>query len=154
MTINTLLIGAVGVVLSKYLNHKDIVIGMTTSGRGINLPGIEDMIGLFINTLPVRMDLSPKTTVLDYLAFLQKDIQELNEHGYVPLVDLLKWSSYGSDLFNVLFVYENYPIDESTYKESVIKVTKSKQIEKTEYPLSLIAHMMGNKYIDIILGIF
>ncbi len=142
LTINTLLVGILGIVLSKYLNQKEVVIGMVTSGRGINLSGIESMVGLFVNTLPVRM--SPiNRIVIDYLTSLQKEIQELDEHGYMSLAGLLKWSEYGKDLFNVLFVYENYPPAETLYNSEFF--IKSKNAQKIEYPLSVMAHTSHNK---------
>ena len=144
VTANTVLIGALGAVLKRYLNQEEVVIGMTTSGRSIDLPGIEDMVGLFINTLPIRMKFNGQTTT-EYLASLQEDIQELTEFGNVSLAKLQKLSGYGKDLFNVLFVYENYPVDNSSLE--MVEISESRCIEKTEYPLSVDAYLSGSKLI-------
>ena len=142
VTANTLLIGALGIVLKRYLNQDEVVIGMTTSGRNISFSGIEDMVGLFINTLPVRIKFDGQTAA-EYLVSLQGDIQELNEFGNVSLAKLQNLSGYGNNLFNVQFAYENYPVDYSLHK--MVEISESKGVEKTEYPLSIAAYLASNE---------
>ena len=84
-------------------------------------------------------------TTTEYLASLQEDIQELTEFGNVSLAKLQKLSGYGKDLFNVLFVYENYPVDNSSLE--MVEISESRCIEKTEYPLSVDAYLSGSKLI-------
>jgi surfactin family lipopeptide synthetase C len=76
LTLNTLIQGAVGAVLKTYTRQEEIVLGVTVSGRSIDLPGIEDMVGLFINTLPLRMSFNPKEPLLPFLHTLQKTTQK------------------------------------------------------------------------------
>jgi hypothetical protein len=99
LTLNTLLQGAVGAVLKTYTRQEEIVLGVTVSGRSINLPGIEDMVGLFINTLPLRMSLSQKN--LFFLSFIlfRRHTQKLNEYAYVSLAQVQSWSGIQSKPF-------------------------------------------------------
>ncbi|MFN7836071.1 MAG: condensation domain-containing protein, partial [Burkholderiaceae bacterium] len=139
ITLNTLLQGAVGKLLYHYVHQKKLVIGVTVSGRDIPLPGIEEMVGLFINTLPVRFNFSEKLTAREYLQKVQDWTQQVNEYSYTPLADVQSWANNAERLFDVHFVFENYPVEENTGdKEGSIQITGGKGVEKSEYPLTII----------------
>jgi surfactin family lipopeptide synthetase C len=145
LTLNTLLQGAVGAVLKTYTRQEEIVLGVTVSGRSIDLPGIEDMVGLFINTLPLRMSFNPEETLLSSLHTLQKSTQKLNDYAYASLAQIQSWSGMNQSLFDVLFVFENYPLDESTKASNCgFKIKDVKGIEKTEYPLTIMVGLESN----------
>jgi hypothetical protein len=111
LTLNTLIQGAVGFVLKTYTQQSEIVMGVTVSGRSINLPGIEEMVGLFINTLPLRISPSSEDNVLSFLTNLQEQTQKLNDYAYTPLAQIQSWSGINQSIFDVIFVFENYPIE-------------------------------------------
>ena len=140
LTLNTLIQGAIGFVLKTYTRQEEIVLGVTVSGRSIDFPGIEDMVGLFINTLPLRMAFNQREFLLPFLHTLQKTTQQLNEYAYVSLAQVQTWSGLNQSLFDVLFIFENYPLDESIETPSFgFRIKDIKGIEKTEYPLTIAA---------------
>ena len=140
ITLNTVVQGAVGIVLQTYTQQKDVVMGVTVSGRNIDLSGIEEMVGLFINTLPLKITYLSEETVLSFLNRLQEQTQKLNDYAYTPLAHIQSWVKAEKGLFDVIFVFENYPLEENTQRGDSDYVIKGvKGIEKTEYPLTIAA---------------
>ena len=93
LTENTVVQGALAVLLSSYSGSEDVVFGTTVSGRSAaRLPGIESMVGLFINTLPVRVRVSPDHSLVGWLTELQEQHVTLREYEYTPLFEIQKWS--------------------------------------------------------------
>src|SRR5215472_426547 len=111
VTLNTILQSAWAVLLSRYSGENDIVFGTTVSGRPPAIPGIEAMVGLLINTLPVRVQLSSDLSVANLLVQMGEIQQELRNYEYSPLVEIKKWSRLpsGKPLFESIFVLENIP---------------------------------------------
>ena len=112
LTLNTIVQGAWAALLMRYSGSDDVVFGATVSGRPPSLPGVETMIGLFINTHPVRARSSGVST-LAWLEDLQRRQVELRDHEQVSLSEIHAWSDVPPDrpLFSTLVVYENYPLD-------------------------------------------
>ena len=92
--------------------------GVTLSGRSIDLPGVEEMVGLFINTLPLKITSHPTEDTPTFLKNLQEQTQRLNEYAYTPLAQIQSWSGINQSLFDAIFVFENYPLDEEIYNAS------------------------------------
>ncbi|MEW6737506.1 MAG: condensation domain-containing protein, partial [Acidobacteriota bacterium] len=115
LTLNTLLQGVWALLLSRYSGDTDIIFGVTVSGRPAVLKGIESMVGLFINTLPIRMRISTEISCESFLKNLQDQQIELGEYEYSPLVEVQKWSELppGQPLFEYILIFENYPSDKS-----------------------------------------
>ncbi|NPU92067.1 MAG: non-ribosomal peptide synthase/polyketide synthase [Gammaproteobacteria bacterium] len=113
VTPNTLFQGAWGLLLSRYSGNSDVVFGVTVSGRPPELPGVEDMIGLFINTLPLRVRVDEDQAVAPWLQALQGVNLDLREFEHSSLVDIQGWSAFprGEELFDSILVYENAPFD-------------------------------------------
>ena len=111
VTVNTVTQAAWGLVLARYLGRDDVVFGSTVSGRPHDLDGVESMVGLFINTVPVRVRLRDEESVAAYLGRLQGEQAELLEHHYLPLTDIQRTAGTG-ELFDTFSVFESYPIDE------------------------------------------
>jgi non-ribosomal peptide synthetase component F len=111
LTLNTVIQGAWAILLSRYSGKSDIVFGTVVSGRAINLPGIEKMFGMFINTLPVRA-IVEDGIVVDWLRELQDLNFKLAQYPFVPLVNVHGYSEVprGQQLFNSVVVVENYPL--------------------------------------------
>ena len=111
LTLNTLLLGAWGVVLSRYAGTQDVAFGVTTAGRPVDLPGAELIVGPLINTLPLRVQVNPCESIELLLRQVQARQAQLLEYQYSSLVDVRRWSGLqvGSALFESTFVLERYP---------------------------------------------
>src|SRR6185436_12584937 len=112
LTLNTLLQGAWALLLSRYSGEQDVLFGITVAGRPAELPGVETMVGLFINSLPLRVQLAPDAQVGAWLLKVQAQQQALASYEYSPLVQIQGWSElpHGTALFESLLIFENYPI--------------------------------------------
>lgn len=116
ITLNTLMQGCWALLLSHGSNQSDVVFGATVSGRPTDLPGADAMIGLFINTLPVRAQIQSDLRLLDWLQALQAQQVEARQYEHTPLVQIQRWSQVpqGMPLFNSVLVFENYPVGADT----------------------------------------
>ena len=142
LTLNTLIQGAWGLLLSRYSGQSDVVFGATSAGRPTDLPGAESMVGLFINTLPVRLQLHRSDKVLDLLLQLQQQQIDVRRYEYTPLTQIQSWSevSGGQPLFRNILVFENYPVDEGVRSSAgKLRVRHSRSEESTHYPLTAVA---------------
>ncbi len=112
LTLNTVLQGAWALVLSRYSGEEDVVYGITASTRPPALPGAEAMVGLFINTVPLRVAVPQSERVLPWLKSVQAAQVETRQFDYSPLVQVQGWSAVarGQPLFESLMVFENYVV--------------------------------------------
>src|SRR5581483_3782829 len=143
ITLSTLMHGMWALLLSRYTDQSDVVFGTTVSGRPADVAGVEDMVGLFINTLPVRVQVSPDELLLPWLQKLQEHLSELRQYEYSPLVQVQNWSEVprGVSLFESLLVFENYPLRPLTQGDegqTPLRLLGSSSLEQSNYPLSLI----------------
>ncbi|MFD3471225.1 amino acid adenylation domain-containing protein [Streptomyces sp. NPDC058682] len=145
LTLNTVLQGSWALVLGRLTGRDDIVFGSTVSGRPPEVPGIESMVGLFINTLPVRVRLNPWTSLAAMLTELQHQQTELMPHQHLSLPEVQRLAGLG-ELFDTLTVTENYPIEEDDFDrlEGSIQLTGASGSDANHYPLS-IAAIPGNR---------
>lgn len=147
LTLNTLVQGAWAVMLSRYSGQKDVCFGAVVAGRPAELTGADGMVGLFINTLPVRTQFVGAVTVTNWLRELQVQQLRARNFQYSPLSDVQRWSEIdgGQQLFNNYIVFENYPIDE-TLKGRIkgLTIHDVESIEQSSYPLVL-AVMPGER---------
>jgi non-ribosomal peptide synthetase component F len=138
LTLNTLVQGAWAILLSRYSGENDIVFGTTVSGRPPNLTGADTMVGLFINTLPVRVKVE-EDFLKAWLQTLQAQQVECQQYEYSPLVDIQQKSELppGVSLFESLLVFENYP----TFKvqNGDLEIRSDRSSEQTNYPLTVLA---------------
>ncbi|MDY7019981.1 MAG: amino acid adenylation domain-containing protein [Cyanobacteriota bacterium] len=142
LTLNTLIQAAWALLLSRYTGESDIIFGATVSGRPATLPGVESIVGLFINTLPVRVKVSPSTPLISALQTLQTQQIEREQYAYSSLIDIQQWSEIptGTPLFESLVVFENYPVSLDavlSQSNSSLKISQGRGFEKTNYPLAL-----------------
>ncbi|MEI5102902.1 amino acid adenylation domain-containing protein [Streptomyces sp. PmtG] len=110
VTLNTLLQGAWAVLLSKLTGQQDVVFGAAVNGRPADLVGSDDMVGLFINTLPIRVFWRPDQSVADIVTELQDRQMALLDHHYYGLADIQRESGLPA-LFDTFIGFENYPLD-------------------------------------------
>ncbi|MBO0853965.1 MAG: amino acid adenylation domain-containing protein [Nocardia sp.] len=140
VTVNTAVQAAWGLLLGRLTGRADVVFGATVSGRPPELPGIESMVGLFINTLPVRVRLDERGTVADLLTALQREQATLLDHHYVGLPDIQRVAGDAVG-FDSLVVFESYPVDRESIAEASsidgMSVTGVRFAGGTHYPLTL-----------------
>nr|WP_257814069.1 non-ribosomal peptide synthetase [Burkholderia glumae] len=113
VTPSTLVQAAWLLLLLRYTGQRSVSCGATVAGRPEALPGAEQMLGLFINTIPVIGAPSPSMRVSDWLAAVQRDGVAAREHAHLPLVEIQRHAGIdgGQPLFDTLVVFENYPVD-------------------------------------------
>ncbi|MFD0499315.1 non-ribosomal peptide synthetase [Streptomyces rhizosphaericus] len=109
VTLSGVVQAAWGVVLSRLTGRSDVVFGATVSGRPPEVAGVESMVGLFINTLPVRMVLRPGESVAGLLGRLQGEQAELLPYQFLGLAEV-QGVVGGGELFDSIVVFENYPM--------------------------------------------
>lgn len=110
LTLNTLLQTAWGILLARYNNQRDVVFGAIVSGRPAALPGIEQMVGLFINAIPVRVRFDGRETAADLLQRQQQHALASEPFHYLPLAEIQAAQGEG-DLFDHMLIFESYPLD-------------------------------------------
>jgi amino acid adenylation domain-containing protein/non-ribosomal peptide synthase protein (TIGR01720 family) len=116
ITLNTLVQAVWGILLGKYNGFQDIVFGAVVSGRASEVPGIESMLGLFINTIPVRIKFEGEKYVKDFFDQVQEESLESQPHHYFLLSEIKANSILKQNLFDHIFIFENYPVAEQIAK--------------------------------------
>ena len=139
LTLSTLCQGAWALALARLTGRSDVVFGTTVSGRPAELPGVEGMIGLFINTLPTRAILPPAAAPAEWLRALQARQAAARAHEHTPLVKVREGSEVprSSELFETLFAFENYPAGAAA--GGGLRVSGVRAHERTHYPLTVAA---------------
>lgn len=141
VTANIVFQGAWGILLSRLSGLSEVWFGMTVSGRSLPVGGIEEMVGLFINTVPVRAAVSGEQRLSDYLHGLQQAFLEQEDFDHVPLVELqsLAGCRAGQQLFESLLVFENYPVDQGMFtNRHGLQVLELGADDEANYPLCLV----------------
>jgi amino acid adenylation domain-containing protein/non-ribosomal peptide synthase protein (TIGR01720 family) len=140
VTVNTLIQAVWVLLLQRYTGQQRVAFGATVSGRSAQVPGIERMLGLFINTLPLVQAPQAQQKVGDWLNELQAHNLELREHEHTPLFEAQRYAGHaGRDLFDSLVVFENYPVDAVLRDKQAggVNLGSVELSDKTHYPLSL-----------------
>ncbi|HEY4460901.1 MAG TPA: amino acid adenylation domain-containing protein, partial [Pseudonocardiaceae bacterium] len=142
LTLNTLVQGAWAMLLSRYGGGTDVVFGTTVSGRPADLAGADDMIGMFINTVPTRTTVRSGDRVVDWLRVLQDAQAEARRFDYVSVSRTRACSDVpeGVNLFDSMVVFENYPFDENAVLDAGLRVREVRARETTNFPLSARVH--------------
>jgi amino acid adenylation domain-containing protein/non-ribosomal peptide synthase protein (TIGR01720 family) len=141
LTLNTLLQGAWALLLAHHAGSDDVVFGAVAAGRPAELQGAEEMVGLFVQTQPVRARVRPGVPAAEWLRALQAGAAAAREHEHAPLAEVGRWSGAvpGTPLFESLLAFENYPVDEAAAAESGVEVELEDVVSWTHYPLTLAA---------------
>ncbi|MCS4251613.1 non-ribosomal peptide synthase/polyketide synthase [Pseudomonas sp. BIGb0164] len=140
VTLNTVLQGAWSLLLQRYTGQDCVAFGATVAGRSAPLPGIEEQLGLFINTLPIISAASPALPAATWLGELQALNLSLRDHEHVPLYNIQAWAGQqGGVLFDTLLVFENFPVAEALKQGAPAGLTfgQMHNHERTNYPLTL-----------------
>jgi amino acid adenylation domain-containing protein len=139
ITLNTLLLGAWLLLLRRLLGQQDLCTGLTLSGRPADLAGVEEMVGLFINTVPLVIHIDGLESISRCLRNLQERVVQCQRFHYISPTVLRPWTQLQPDaaLFSHLFVFENTP-GASEPPFASIKVGLPEAVEATEYPFTLV----------------
>ncbi|MFI5780661.1 amino acid adenylation domain-containing protein [Nocardia sp. NPDC051570] len=137
-TLGIVLQVAWGILLARTTGREDVVFGSPVSGRPAELPGVETMVGLFINTVPVRLRPDPAMPVSELMDRARHDQIRLIDHQHIGLSEIHRWTRH-SELFDTLFAVENYPQDprEVDYPAEDFSVTGVHVDDTTHYPFEL-----------------
>jgi amino acid adenylation domain-containing protein/non-ribosomal peptide synthase protein (TIGR01720 family) len=142
VTVSTMFLATWAILLSRYSEKDEVIFGSTVSGRSAPLAGIESMVGLFINAIPVRVRLNADSRLTDWLREMQEQQSEARQYEFSPLLQVQAWSEIGrgQPMFESLAAYENYPVDHSMRSQegSRMKVVDFRASERTNYPITVI----------------
>jgi len=138
-----------GILLSKYCNTEDVIFGTTISGRSVPLSGIENLVGLFIETIPLRCKNNGTQPVLDLLKLLNCESLIREEYSYVPLVKIKELSPLGNDveLFDTIVVLENYPLPDQT---GSLRCDSYSMEETTHYNLTVTITLASEIVVELV----
>lgn len=138
LTPSVIVQAAWALLLARYSGERDVVFGSTVSGRPVDLPGADETVGAFINSLPVRVRIDAEQPVLDWLRELHAEQIGRETYGHCALSDIVAWAgvSTGTPLFESVVVYENYPALDSA-SEGALRVEWADAADQTELPLTL-----------------
>ncbi|MCW5599965.1 MAG: hypothetical protein KIT59_12800, partial [Nitrosomonas sp.] len=140
ITVNTLVQAAWALLLGHYTGQHTVTFGVTVAGRPADLPGSDQMLGLFINTLPVNVELKPSLSVGEWLRELQAQNLASREHEHTPLYEIQRWAGQQRQaLFDSILVFENYPLDEAFKQHTPggLIISGVKGREETNYPMTV-----------------
>ncbi|TVZ40309.1 non-ribosomal peptide synthase protein (TIGR01720 family)/amino acid adenylation domain-containing protein [Alteromonadaceae bacterium 2753L.S.0a.02] len=145
ITLSAFVQNAWALLLSKYTSEQDVVFGYAISGRPPQLEGVEAMVGLFINSLPMRLQLLGEDSLLTSLEKIQQQQVLQDEHHFVALADIQKWLGVRADLrlFESLVVLENYPLDATSLnsgKPGALQVRDIQGVEQNDFALNLVIY--------------
>ncbi|WP_437975236.1 non-ribosomal peptide synthase/polyketide synthase [Sorangium sp. So ce295] len=150
LTVNSFAQGAWAVLVSQYSGMRDVLFGVTVAGRPTEIVGIQDTVGLFINSIPLRVAVpghDSRISVAQWVHRLQEQNLAMRKHEHLPLVDIQACSAvpYGQPLFHSLFVFENAPIDQSVMqRQSELQAELSDNRTHTNYPITVVL-LPGNR---------
>jgi amino acid adenylation domain-containing protein/non-ribosomal peptide synthase protein (TIGR01720 family) len=152
LTLNTVVQGVWALLLSRLSGQRDVCFGMTVSGRPAGLPGVETITGIFINTVPVRIEVDDSAGVIGWLQDLQAAQAESRRFDFVSLAELQTWSELpgGVNLFDSIVVFENYPINDEAAAAHGLRLRSLEAVETANYPLSVV--MSPGRQLSIELG--
>lgn len=138
LTLNTLIQGAWALLLNHYSGEEQVTYGSVVSGRPADLIGVETMVGLFINTLPVRVHIEPDKPLIGWLRHRQQNLFDLQQYETTALSDIQRWSNLpqGSPLFESIVVFENYPTVAAI--DLGFDTSGVRYLEQSNYPLALL----------------
>jgi amino acid adenylation domain-containing protein/non-ribosomal peptide synthase protein (TIGR01720 family) len=140
VTPNVLVQAAWAMLLAHHASLNDVVFGAAFSGRPAELPGADEMIGHFVNNLPVRVQLAPEQTLAECVRGLQDTLAKLTEHQHTPLAEIETCSDlpWNARLFSTLLVFQNYLGAETQLGEA--RVVEMHAPVRTNYPLTLVVN--------------
>ncbi len=144
LTPYTIVLAAWALLLYKYSGNEDVLLGATRSNRRDTIEGSDDMVGLFINTLPVRIKIKPESEVLTWLKEIREELRNLREHEQTHLMQIQKVSEVHQEkhLFESILVFENYLLESYLRAQGGEWLNRNfKVLEQTNYPITLFGYL-------------
>ncbi|WP_368657021.1 amino acid adenylation domain-containing protein [Metabacillus halosaccharovorans] len=153
VTVNAVINAAWGLMLQRYNNNDEAIFGLTVSGRPEELIGVEQMVGLFINTVPVIVKSEGNLTAVNYVRNVHQQLIRLKEVEHLPLSDIqsVVQRSGTEPLFNHFLVFENYPLDQQLSKGNYtgFTITGYEEAEVNHYELTVSFLLAGKPEIKL-----
>ncbi|HSV66607.1 MAG TPA: amino acid adenylation domain-containing protein [Mycobacteriales bacterium] len=142
LTLNVVVQGMWARLLARHSGERDICFGTVVSGRPAEVPGVDSIVGMLVNTVPVRVEVDETGDVAGWLRRMQAEQVESRRFEHVSLARLRRWSELpgGTSLFDSIVAFENYPFDRETFAASGLHLESFTAVEVTNYPLNLIVH--------------
>jgi amino acid adenylation domain-containing protein len=140
LTLSTLIHGAWALLLSRYTGKSDVLFGVTVSGRPPELSGVESIVGMFVNVLPLRVAVTEESNVVTWLCDLQASMVELRRFEWIPLSQIQAWSEVpsGTPLFESILIVQNLPFLWSLQERGrQLGIEAPRFCERTHYPLAV-----------------
>ncbi len=134
VTVNTIIEALWGLLLQKYNNVSDSIFGKVVSGRNIDIPGIEQMVGLFINTIPVRIKSQPNQKFTDLLQDVQNQALNSGQYDHMSLTEIQNETNLGTGMIQTILAFENYFVEENSEPDE-LKMEEAS--EQTNFDLAL-----------------
>jgi amino acid adenylation domain-containing protein len=149
VTVNTMMQVAWALVLSGLTGREDVVFGVTVSGRPTELTGVESMVGLFVNTVPLRIRLDPKRAVAEQCSIVQRDASRLREHAYFSHAELRRFAGVG-EMFDTLLAFENYPFGDLSIagekSDGAVTFRSATAESPTHFPVTVAAGLIDGRF--------
>ncbi|MFE7465196.1 amino acid adenylation domain-containing protein [Streptomyces sp. NPDC057499] len=147
VTVAALVHAAWTLVVARRTGARDLAVGSVLSGRPAEIDGIERAVGLFINTLPLRVRISDEMRADAWLASVHQGLQDVTEHQHAPLADVTSWGGApaGVQLFDSIVVVENYPFE--GFATDGFTVESGRLVERTNYPVSV--QVMPGEHLEL-----
>lgn len=142
ITLNTFVQGAWAWLLGQYSATEEVAFGITVTGRPVSLSGVESVVGLLVNTLPMRVALDHDRPLLDWLKSLQEHQLDIRQYEASSLVEVKSWSEVSGmlPLFETFVVFENHPVATGIQElHGNLRFLSSRVMESAAYPLTLLA---------------
>lgn len=139
ITLASLLFSVWGILLQKYNHMNDVLFGTTVSGRVPQLEGMEEMVGLFINTIPLRVTSQHDELAIHLIKNVDEALKEREDYENTSLVDIRNYSGIqgNGNMFSSIVVLENYPLDSRIQNNSLLRIDSYSMYETTNYDLTL-----------------
>ncbi len=139
-TLNTLLQAAWALLLSRYSGQEEVMFGVVRACRKSTIPGAEDIVGLFINTLPLRVRIPQDSQLIDWLKQIRAQWMSMRDYEHTPLVQVQKWSEIpaGTPMFSSILMFENYELEARLKQQGGEWAHRGVRLyEQTGYPITL-----------------
>ncbi|KAJ1969317.1 hypothetical protein IWQ62_000697, partial [Dispira parvispora] len=153
VTLYSLVKATWALVLSRYTGQLDVVFANTVSGRSLDVPGVESIVGCLINTLPCRIVVDESTSVVDFLGTIEQEGNQLTDHEHCPIPLINSWlqstlDCHVNDLFNTFLVLGNFPVMNTD--DDRVRITDVVPVEFTEYAVTVMVDFFDQ---DLVLRI-
>jgi hypothetical protein len=143
LTLATIVNGIWVILLNRYTRRNNILYGCTVTGRPVDLEGAESMVGMFVNTLPIYVQIDIEQPLLSWLQHLQTQLVEARDYEYTPLTEIHGWSEVPRNLtlFESIVVIENFPVSQFLQECKInLEIQYTELYYRNNYPLNLVVY--------------